>query len=60
MPVEIDLERVRRERDKGLMSLGQPLKSFRDRSVDFNAAQSAPAVDAYLQGLGPLQKPRRD
>jgi len=60
MPVEIDLERVRRERDKGLMSLGQPLKSFRDRHFKFEQAQTSPEIDAYLNGLGPLQKPTRD
>ncbi len=60
MPVEIDLARVRRERDKGLMSLGQPLKSFRDRRVKFEAAQSSPQIDTYLASLGPLQLPTRD
>jgi len=60
MPVEIDLERVRRERDKGLMSLGQPLKSFRDRQIKFEAAQTSAEIDAYLASLGPLQKPTRD
>lgn len=60
MPVEIDLERVRRERDKGLMSLGQPLKSWRDRHIRFEPAQTSPEIDAYLNSLGPLQKPTRD
>ncbi|MDO8702759.1 MAG: carbon-nitrogen hydrolase family protein [Undibacterium sp.] len=57
MPIEIDLARVRRERDKGLMSLGQPLKSYRDRSVDFAAAQKSEQIDRYMASLGPLQKP---
>ncbi len=57
MPIEIDLSRVRRERDKGLMSLGQPLKSYRDRSVNFAASQESPEIDHYMQSLGPLQKP---
>src|SRR5258708_1309009 len=35
IPVEIDFARIRRERERGLRSLGQPLKSFRDREVDF-------------------------
>jgi len=60
MPVEIDLERVRRERDKGLMSLGQPLKSFRDSKIDFAAAQKSKEIDDYLASLGPLQKPTRE
>ncbi len=57
MPVEIDLSRVRRERERGLMSLGQPLKSFRDAKVDFAAAQ---AQTTYLAGLGPIVKPGRE
>jgi predicted amidohydrolase len=57
MPIEIDLARVRRERDKGLMSLGQPLKSYRDRSVDFALSQKSEEIDRYMKSLGPLQKP---
>ena len=60
IPIEIDLERVRRERDKGLMSLGQPLKSFRDSTIDFAAAQKSEEISHYLNSLGPLQKPTRD
>lgn len=60
MPVEIDLSRVRHERDKGLLSLGQPLKSFRDRPVDFSSVQSSAHVSTYLAGLGPLKKPARE
>jgi hypothetical protein len=36
IPLEIDFELLRRTRRTGLHGLGQPLKSFRDRSVDFN------------------------
>lgn len=57
MPIEIDLARVRRERDKGLMSLGQPLKSYRDRSVNFASAQKSEEIDRYMSSLGLLQKP---
>jgi len=57
MPVEIDLARVRRERVKGLMSLGQPLKSFRDSQVDF---VGAPANTAFLDSLGPIEKHGRE
>ncbi len=60
MPVEIDFGRVRRERARGLMSLGQPLKSFRDCTVDFGQAQHAEGIATYLDGLGPLAKPGRD
>lgn len=58
-PIEIDLQRVRRERERGLLGLGQPLKSFRDRNVDFAAAQSTDEVRAYLAGLGGIRKPVR-
>ena len=35
IPVEIDLEHVRRSRRRGLLGLGQVLKSFRDTEVQF-------------------------
>jgi predicted amidohydrolase len=58
MPIEIDLAKVRRERERGLRSnLGQPLKSFRDRAVDFSLYQPGTELDTYLHTLGPLNKP---
>jgi hypothetical protein len=35
IPIEINMEKVRRSRELGVLRLGQPLKSFRDRPVDF-------------------------
>jgi deaminated glutathione amidase len=58
IPLEIDLDRVRRERDRGLKGLGQPLKSFRDSRVDF-AVYDSGFDRSYLDGLGPLALPRR-
>ncbi len=58
IPIEIDLERVRRSREHGILRLGQVLKSFRDRSVDFSIYQPG-AKHAYLDSLGPLEKPTR-
>jgi predicted amidohydrolase len=58
IPLEIDLERVRRSRERGILGLGQMLKSFRDRSVDFSIYQPG-AKTPYLDSLGPLQKPAR-
>jgi deaminated glutathione amidase len=58
IPIEIDLEHVRRSRSRGLLRLGQPLKSFRDRSVDFPIYQPG-ARYPYLDSLGPLEKPTR-
>ena len=59
IPVEINLGRVRREREVGIRSLGQPLKSFRDRPVDFPVYNRTAESEAYLQSLGPLTKPHR-
>ncbi len=59
IPVEIDLARVRREREVGIRGLGQTLKSFRDRPVDFPVYQRDARTEAYLNGLGPLAKPLR-
>ena len=56
-PIEIDLDLVRRQRETGLRGLGQVLKSFRDRPVDFPVYDRASGTDAYLRGLGPLELP---
>ena len=57
IPVEIDLLRLRRERERGLRTLGQPLKSFRDRECEFEVYRRDSGLDAYLHTLGPLAKP---
>jgi deaminated glutathione amidase len=59
IPLEIDLDRVRRERDVGLRCLGQPLKSFRDRAVDFSVYRRKDFNTSFLDSLGPLELPRR-
>ncbi len=59
IPIEIDLARVRRSREVGLRGLGQPLKSFRDRRVEFAVYDRAHGGGAYLKTLGPLVKPAR-
>lgn len=59
MPIEIDLDRVRRSREVGLKGLGQPLKSFRDRAVEFTVYNRASGVASYLDSLGPLEKMAR-
>lgn len=58
IPIEIDMERVHRSRENGILRLGQPLKSFRDRNVDFKVFQKDQKM-AYLESLGPLIKPTR-
>ena len=42
VPVEIDLEQVRRQRVRGMRTLGQPLKSFRDSKVRFRVYDRQP------------------
>jgi deaminated glutathione amidase len=59
IPVEVDLMQVRRQRESGTRCLGQMLKSFRDRAVDFSVYDRASGVDAYLHTLGPLTMPVR-
>ncbi|MDN5789203.1 carbon-nitrogen hydrolase family protein, partial [Pseudorhodobacter sp.] len=58
-PIEVDLDLVRRQRETGMKGLGQVLKSFRDRSVDFSVYDRASGTDAYLNTLGPLQMPQQ-
>ena len=59
MPIEIDLGLVRRQRERGLLGLGQPLKSFRDCKVDFSVYDRERFDHGYLNELGPLEKPAR-
>lgn len=58
LPIELDLDRVRRSRELGVLRLGQPLKSFRDHMIDFSIYQSG-VRHPYLDSLGPLIKPSR-
>ncbi len=58
IPIEVDMERVSRSREHGVLRLGQPLKSFRDRNVHFDIYEEG-KEQAYLNTLGPLQKPAR-
>ncbi len=59
IPIEIDFDQVRRQRVRGIRSLGQPLKSFRDRPVDFDI-YSSEWNHGFLDELGPLEKPGRE
>ena len=59
IPIEIDLEQVRRSRGNGLRGLGQMVKGFRDRPADFPVYDRAKFDTAYLDSLGPLVQPRR-
>ena len=58
-PIEVHLSQVRRQRETGMKGLGQVLKSFRDRSVDFSVYDRTSGTDAYLHGLGKLEMPQQ-
>jgi predicted amidohydrolase len=59
IPIEIDFDQVRRQRERGLRGLGQPLKSFRESPVAFEVYDRAKWDYSYLESLGPLEKPTR-
>ncbi len=57
IPIEIDLNLVRRSRERGVLGLGQPLKSFRDSKVKF-----PPYIDGHensdaMRAMGELGVP---
>lgn len=58
LPLEIDLEVVKKRRERGIMGLGQPLKSFRDSPMHFDIYDREKR-HAYLDTLGPLAKPKK-
>ena len=60
IPLELDIERVKRSRELGILRLGQPLKSFRDhlKSGHFGIYQKG-LETPYLDSLGELIKPNR-
>ncbi len=58
IPIEIDLEQVRRSRERGIRGLGQMAKSFRERPAEF-PVYGKNFNTAYLDSLGPLATPRR-
>ncbi|MFO1407079.1 MAG: carbon-nitrogen hydrolase family protein [Steroidobacteraceae bacterium] len=59
IPIEFDLEHVRRTRRRGLLGLGQPLKSFRDSEVRFPPYLDGRGRSPALDALGPLEVPGR-
>ena len=57
MLVEVDFDRVRRRRERGLKGLGQPIKSFRDNS---HPEIRQNEDERYLKSLGPLEIPKKE
>lgn len=59
VPLQLNLARVRWERDNGIHGLGQVLKSFRDRRVEFPVYHPETFDNSYLDSLGPIRKQTR-
>ena len=59
IPLEIDLQQVRRQRECGLRGLGQPLKSFRDSALRYPIYEPGQKERSYLAELGPLTMPEK-
>lgn len=57
IPIEVDFGQLRRSRERGLLGLGQPLKSFRDHWRAFPPYQPG-AQSMALNALGKLGKPK--
>lgn len=58
IPLEVDFDNIRHQRRHGILNMGQPLKSFRDRPVQFPIYADGQRSE-YLDSLGPLVKPAR-
>ncbi|MCR6659536.1 MAG: carbon-nitrogen hydrolase family protein [Asticcacaulis sp.] len=58
MAFELDMEHVRRVRERGWHGLGQPLKSFRDSDIRFPPYEGNRSIPEALMALGPLEKPQ--
>jgi predicted amidohydrolase len=56
IPIELDLKRATLARRRGFKGLGQTLKSFRDRRVEFDLYKSRAYCAEYLASLGGLEK----
>ncbi len=58
LPIEIDIDLVKQRRERGILGLGQPLKSFRDRKMYFDIYARG-KKHPYLKELGELKKPSK-
>jgi len=59
VPLQLNLDRVRWERENGIHGLGQMLKSFRDRRIEFPVYRPETFDYSYLESLGPIRKLER-
>ncbi|MFT6328337.1 MAG: putative amidohydrolase [Bermanella sp.] len=58
IPIEVDFELIRRNRERGLHCLGQPLKSFAKNQVKFSVYADKAPLETILKELGPLCIPK--
>lgn len=56
VPIELNLEEVRRSRERGLMGLGQTMKSFRDNPINFPVYNEARVNSCAVKS--PLKVPK--
>ncbi len=59
IPIEVDFDHVKRVRERGLLGLGQTLKSFRDSKIKFPPYIEGNDQSDALQALGELKMPGR-
>jgi predicted amidohydrolase len=59
IPIEVDFERVRRNRERGIHGLGQPLKSFRDNDIEFSIYNNINEKNKELNKLGTTSIPNK-
>jgi len=60
IPMQLNLDRVRFERENGILGLGQLMKSFRERRASFDVYHPERFPSHYLDSLGPLRKATRE
>lgn len=60
IPIEVDLGHLRRVRERGILGMTQPLKSFRDSTMAFPAYDDGKRNSPALDKLGKLQVPKLD
>lgn len=58
--LDLDLDQVRRLRERGWHGLGQVMKSFRDSDARFPLHETPGARRQAMQGMGPLEMPKRE
>ena len=58
IPIEIDFNLVRRNRERGLHNLGQPLKSFSENEIIFSVYKDKAPLKMALKESGPLVIPK--